>query len=82
MVVHIYIEDLYIEDEEWDEKRCLYNNDNSACSFGYWISFIGLSMSCALMICEAKLHRISSIKMRRWAVLLDLGFSGLNTNAN
>ena len=64
-----------------DERRCLYNN-NSACSFGSWISLIGLSMSCVLIICEAKFLTISSIRIRQRAILLDLGFQGLNTNTN
>ena len=65
-----------------DKRRCLYNNDNSACSFGSWISLIGLSMSCVLIICEAKFLIILSIRVRQRAILLDLGFPRLNTNTN
>ena len=65
-----------------DKRRFLYNNLNSAYSFGSWISFISVSMSCVLIKCEIKFHTISSIKISQRAVVSDLGFSGLNTNKN
>ena len=66
----------------WHKGKCLYNNDNSACSFGSLLGLVGFVASIAFLILEALFHNISSIKMRRRAVLLDLGFSGLNTNTS
>lgn len=64
----------------WTKKGkrevCLFNSDNSACRFGSVIGFIGFLGAIAFLGLEAMFQNLSSIKLRRRAVMIDLGFSG------
>ncbi|KAH7637516.1 synaptogyrin [Dermatophagoides farinae] len=57
------------------KEFCLYNNDNAACRFGSTIGFIGFLAATAFLVLEAIFQNLSSIKLRRRAVLVDAGFS-------
>ncbi|XP_027193812.1 synaptogyrin [Dermatophagoides pteronyssinus] len=57
------------------KEYCLYNNNNAACRFGSTIGFIGFLAATAFLALEAIFQNLSSIKLRRRAVLGDVGFS-------
>uniref|UniRef100_A0A1W7R9G9 Synaptogyrin n=1 Tax=Hadrurus spadix TaxID=141984 RepID=A0A1W7R9G9_9SCOR len=61
--------------EGWLDDKCLYNNDTNACNFGVGIGVIAFIASIAFLVTEALFDSFSSVKIRRRAVLADLGFS-------
>ncbi|XP_064477952.1 synaptogyrin-like [Ornithodoros turicata] len=63
--------------EGWVEDRCRYNGDNNACNFGTAVGVIAFLASCGFLVMEAMFDNFSSIKIRRRAVIGDMGFSGL-----
>lgn len=72
-----------ISNKGWTEdKKCIYNNDGSACRLGNLVGLVGCFGAIALLALEAFFQNISSIKVRRRAVAADMGFSaawaGLN----
>lgn len=59
------------------KEICLFNDDNAACRFGSTIGFIGLLLATGFLALEAFFQNLSSIKVRRRAVLADVGLSGM-----
>ncbi|XP_063042839.1 synaptogyrin-3a [Engraulis encrasicolus] len=58
---------------------CVYNKNNSACNFGVTVglvAFLGCLLFCAV---DMKFQQISSIKDRKKAVMVEIGFSGFWT---
>ncbi|RWS07991.1 zinc finger protein 598-like isoform X3 [Dinothrombium tinctorium] len=68
---------LALKDGWYEDKVCLYNQDGNACRLGTLLGGIGLLASIALLAIEAFFQNLSSIKMRRRVVALDLAFSAL-----
>ncbi|XP_013792362.1 synaptogyrin-like, partial [Limulus polyphemus] len=65
-----------ISAEGWIEDVCSYNGDTHACNFGVGIGVIAFLMSIGFIVLEGMFQNISSVKIRRRAVLFDLAFSG------
>lgn len=65
-----------ISSEGWLDDKCLYNNDSHACNMGVGVGVIAFLASIALLILEAMFDNLSSIKLRRRAVVGDMAFSG------
>ncbi|XP_055047403.2 synaptogyrin-3a [Misgurnus anguillicaudatus] len=55
---------------------CVFNKNNSACNYGTAIGLIAFIASIFFLILDMKFQQISSIKDRKKAVMLDIGFSG------
>ena len=66
-----------IGSEGWLNDKCLYNNDINACNFGTGIGVIAFLGSAALLATDYMFNNISSIKVRRRAVIADMAFSGM-----
>lgn len=58
------------------ELRCVFNGNAGACRFGVALG-LGAFLACAaFLLLDVRFQQISSVRDRRRAVLLDLGFSG------
>lgn len=58
------------------ELRCVFNGNAGACRFGVTLG-LGAFLACAaFLLLDLRFQQISSVRDRRRAVLLDLGFSG------
>ncbi|NXK92865.1 SNG3 protein, partial [Formicarius rufipectus] len=72
------VNECYVNRDGHDSKLlCIFNENDSACGFGVAvgvIAFFGCMFFCML---DLYFQQISSVKDRKRAVLLDLGFSGL-----
>ncbi|KAJ8681603.1 hypothetical protein QAD02_017395 [Eretmocerus hayati] len=63
----------YIEDE--DKEYCIYNKDDTACSYGKEVAVLALLASIGLIAGEYLFEQMSSVKSRKHYVLGDLGGS-------
>lgn len=64
-----------IAQEGYVDNKCRYNNSN-ACGYGVSIGVIGFLLTMAFTGLDFYFPNISSVKMRKRAVLLELGISG------
>lgn len=55
---------------------CVFNKNNNACNYGTTIGLIAFLACIFFIILDMKFQQISSIKDRKKAVMLDVGFSG------
>lgn len=55
---------------------CVFNKNNDACNYGTTIGLIAFLACIFFIILDVKFQQISSIKDRKKAVMLDIGFSG------
>lgn len=55
---------------------CVYNKNNDACNFGITIGLIAFLACLFFLALDVKFQQISSIKDRKKAVMLEIGFSG------
>lgn len=58
------------------ELLCIFNENESACSYGIAIGIIAFFGCIFFFVVDLHFQQISSVKDRKRAVLLDLGFSG------
>uniref|UniRef100_A0A4W3JED6 Synaptogyrin 3a n=1 Tax=Callorhinchus milii TaxID=7868 RepID=A0A4W3JED6_CALMI len=58
---------------------CVFNKNESACNYGITIGIIAFFACIIFIILDLYFPQISSVKDRKYAVLLELGFSGLWT---
>lgn len=66
----------YVNADSGPELRCIFNGNAGACRFGVALG-LGAFLACAgFLLLDVRFQQISSIRDRRRAVLLDLGFSG------
>ena len=66
----------YVNSENGPELRCVFNGNAGACRFGITLG-LGAFLACAaFLLLDLRFQQISSVRDRRRAVLLDLGFSG------
>ncbi|KAF7471241.1 Hypothetical predicted protein [Marmota monax] len=67
----------YVNADSGPELRCIFNGNAGACRFGVALG-LGAFLACAaFLVLDVRFQQISSVRDRRRAVLLDLGFSGL-----
>uniref|UniRef100_A0A9L0J3H7 Synaptogyrin 3 n=1 Tax=Equus asinus TaxID=9793 RepID=A0A9L0J3H7_EQUAS len=67
----------YVNADSGPELRCVFNGNAGACRFGVVLG-LGAFLACAaFLLLDVRFQQISSVRDRRRAVLLDLGFSGL-----
>jgi len=59
------------------ELHCIFNENESACSYGIAIGIIAFFGCIFFLVVDLQFQQISSVKDRKRAVLLDLGFSGM-----
>lgn len=66
----------YVNSDSGPELRCVFNGNAGACRFGVVLG-LGAFIACvAFLVLDVRFQQISSVRDRRRAVLLDLGFSG------
>lgn len=66
----------YVNTDSGPELRCVFNGNAGACRFGVALG-LGAFLACAaFLLLDLRFQQISSVRDRRRAVLLDLGFSG------
>lgn len=66
----------YVNADSGPELRCVFNGNAGACRFGIVLG-LGAFLACAaFLLLDVRFQQISSVRDRRRAVLLDLGFSG------
>lgn len=56
--------------------HCVFNKNNDACNYGVTIGIIAFLACIFFFVLDMKFQQISSIKDRKKAVLLEIGFSG------
>ncbi|ERE68734.1 synaptogyrin-3-like protein [Cricetulus griseus] len=67
----------YVNADSGPELRCVFNGNAGACRFGIVLG-LGAFIACAaFLLLDVRFQQISSVRDRRRAVLLDLGFSGV-----
>uniref|UniRef100_A0AAA9TA64 Synaptogyrin 3 n=1 Tax=Bos taurus TaxID=9913 RepID=A0AAA9TA64_BOVIN len=67
----------YVNADSGPELRCVFNGNAGACRFGVALG-LGAFLACScFLLLDVRFQQISSVRDRRRAVLLDLGFSGL-----
>ncbi|KFW84518.1 Synaptogyrin-3, partial [Manacus vitellinus] len=64
------------KDSQSSELLCIFNENESACSYGIAVGIIAFFGCIFFFIVDLYFQQISSVKDRKRAVLLDLGFSG------
>ncbi|KAK3512146.1 hypothetical protein QTP70_031267, partial [Hemibagrus guttatus] len=57
--------------------HCVFNKNNDACNYAITIGLIAFLACIFFFILDMKFQQISSVKDRKKAVLLEIGFSGL-----
>jgi hypothetical protein len=62
-------------EDEGIKPVCIFNKDGNACRIGNTVALVGFIGALALLVLEALFQSLSSIKIRKRAVLADLGFS-------
>ncbi|KFV17335.1 PREDICTED: synaptogyrin-3, partial [Pterocles gutturalis] len=62
-------------DSQNPELLCIFNKNESACSYGIAVGIIAFFGSIFFFVVDLYFQQISSVKDRKRAVLLDLGFS-------
>ena len=72
----------YVNTDSGPELRCVFNGNAGACRFGVALG-LGAFLACAaFLLLDLRFQQISSVRDRRRAVLLDLGFSGGRAGAS
>ncbi|XP_008327762.1 synaptogyrin-2a [Cynoglossus semilaevis] len=69
----------YINIPSEQDAKCIFNKNDSACSFGVAIGVLAFLACVAFTILDAYFPQISNAKDRKYIVLSDLGFSALWT---
>ncbi|XP_077414750.1 synaptogyrin-3a [Vanacampus margaritifer] len=55
---------------------CVFNKNADACNYGVFVGLVGLLACSFFMLLDYKFSSISSVKDRKKAVMLEIGFSG------
>ncbi|KAM9557886.1 synaptogyrin-3 isoform 1-T1 [Guaruba guarouba] len=64
------------KDSQTPMLHCIFNENESACSYGIAVGIIAFFGCIFFFVVDLYFQQISSVKDRKRAVLLDLGFSG------
>lgn len=77
MVFGSIVNECYVNKDSRDpDLHCIFNENESACSYGIAVGIIAFFGCIFFFIVDLYFQQISSVKDRKRAVLLDLGFSG------
>ncbi|CAG5126579.1 unnamed protein product [Candidula unifasciata] len=68
-----------ISSKGWFGHSCIINNDDNACGYGTGVGVLAFLICLGFLIVDAFFENLSSVQHRRYAVLADLGISGLWT---
>ncbi|CAL1533611.1 unnamed protein product [Lymnaea stagnalis] len=63
----------------WYAHSCIMNKDDNACGYGTGIGVLAFLICIGFLIVDALFENLSSVQHRKYAVLADLGISGLWT---
>lgn len=63
-------------EDTYEKGQCPMDNDPNACGFGITIGVIAFLALIVFLIIDARFDSLSSVKIRRRAVIADMGFSG------
>ncbi|XP_020788796.1 synaptogyrin-2a [Boleophthalmus pectinirostris] len=69
----------YINTQTESESKCMYNQNDSACSYAVGIGVLAFVACVIFLLLDAYFPQMSNAKDRRYIVFGDLGFSGLWT---
>uniref|UniRef100_A0A3Q4B8F9 Synaptogyrin n=1 Tax=Mola mola TaxID=94237 RepID=A0A3Q4B8F9_MOLML len=69
----------YINPKSHKDASCIFNEDDSACSYGVGIGILAFMACIVFILLDAYFPRISNAKERKFIVLGDLVFSGVWT---
>ncbi|XP_061893075.1 synaptogyrin-2a [Entelurus aequoreus] len=69
----------YVNSALKPDATCMFNNRDSACSYGVGIGVLAFLASVAFLVTDAYFEQISNAKERRYIIIGDLGFSGVWT---
>lgn len=67
----------YINPPERAEVKCIFNQNDSACHYAVSIGVIGFLACVAFLLLDVYIPFTSNAAERKYAVLADLGFSGM-----
>uniref|UniRef100_A0A8C4K4Z8 Synaptogyrin 3 n=1 Tax=Dromaius novaehollandiae TaxID=8790 RepID=A0A8C4K4Z8_DRONO len=71
------VNECYVNRDSQDpELLCIFNQNESACSYGIAVGIIAFFGCIFFFVVDLHFQQISSVKDRKRAVLLDLGFAG------
>ena len=59
-----------------DQEKCMYNNNDSACSYGVGIGVLAFIACVIFLVLDAYFPQISNANDRKYIIMGDLGFSG------
>lgn len=62
-----------------ENAKCMFNNNDSACSFGVGIGILAFLACVVFLLLDAYFPQISNAKERKYIVIGDLGFSAVWT---
>ncbi|XP_055877398.1 synaptogyrin-2-like [Biomphalaria glabrata] len=68
-----------ISSKAWYAHACIMNRDDNACGYGTGIGVLAFLICIGFLIVDAFFENLSSVQHRKYAVLADLGISGLWT---
>lgn len=66
----------YINQSTKEEVKCMFNENDSACSYGVGIGVLAFLACVVFLIIDAHFPQISNAKDRKYIVIGDLVFSG------
>jgi hypothetical protein len=66
-----------ISSQGWEADTCRYNGDANACSFGTVVGVLAFFGLILLLVVDALFDNISGVQHRKYAVIADMGFSGM-----
>lgn len=66
----------YVNPLKEAETKCMFNNNDSACSYGVGVGVLAFLACVIFLILDAYFPNISNAKERKFIVIGDLGFSG------
>ncbi|KAI7804096.1 synaptogyrin-2a [Triplophysa rosa] len=69
----------YINESSGDNTHCIYNQNDSACSYGVSVGVLAFLACVVFIVLDALFPQISNANDRRFIVLSDLIFSGVWT---
>lgn len=59
-----------------ERLHCVFNRNADACNYGVFVGLVGLLACSFFFLLDYKFASISSVKDRKKAVMLEIGFSG------
>ncbi|XP_054890938.1 synaptogyrin-3a isoform X1 [Poeciliopsis prolifica] len=62
-----------------ERLHCVFNRNGDACNYGVFVGLVGLLACSFFFLLDYKFSSISSVKDRKKAVMLEIGFSGFWT---